>query len=109
MATVTDGVYRINLDGRLFLSAIGNRLALLPVDEDVPNRWEIRRTGNGNYTIRQAGTDQYAGYGDTAELSEPILLSTQPCEWTITDGDGENAVIIGAPASPLTLALVASS
>ena len=102
MVTVTEGVYRISLDNQLFLTVtFDNRLGLLPADSSNLNNWEIRRSDKGNYTIKRAGIDQYAGYGDTAEPFEPIRLSTQPCEWTITDGDGdrENAVVIGVPAS----------
>ena len=101
MVTVTEGVYRISLDNQLFLTVtFDNRLGLLPANSSNLNNWEIRRSDKGNYTIKRAGMTSMPG---TATRPSPLNPSTclPSLEWTITDGDGdrENAVVIGVPAS----------
>lgn len=118
MATMTDGLYRISLIHSLFLTgAAGTPIAsimsitLLPSDEtnaetNAQQRWEIRRTEGGDYTIRHANTGQYASYDTDPSLPfRAVRLSTQQCTWTIADGPEENTVTLGAPGTDLTLGL----
>ncbi|SCL34460.1 hypothetical protein GA0074692_3837 [Micromonospora pallida] len=104
MANLTDGLYRISIDGRSFLHSYDNRIVLAPEMEDDAQLWEIRSTDDGEHVISLPGTDQYVGYGneDPAPM-EIVGLIPQQRGWAITQGPREGTVTIGAPGTPLTL------
>lgn len=60
MATLSDGMYQISLPHEHRLTALdsepGAPLRLLPPDPDVRQQWQVHRTDNGTYTIREGNT-----------------------------------------------------
>jgi hypothetical protein len=108
MVNVTEGVYRISLDGGHFLTALNDELIVLVPDGDMGSqRWEIRRVGDG-YTLGQPGTNKYAAYDDDPSFGEPVTLRSQKRQWAIADGLRDNTVTFGVPGDAperLTLGL----
>jgi hypothetical protein len=109
MASVSDGTYRISIDGRQFLTVldwVDKNTVVLTADPG-QQLWQVRRTANGGYTIRQDATDLYLGYEGQPDTFERVRLLPDQREWNITDGPEEGTVTIAAPGGgePLTLGL----
>jgi hypothetical protein len=106
MTHIGEGVYRISIDGRSFLTVDDqDRVVLLDEEEQNAQRWEIGRTAGGQYTIRQPDTGRYLSCSDPAQPFELVGMSAQEHTWTIADGPTAGAVTIGAPGTDLTLGL----
>ena len=105
MANVADGNYRISIYGQQFVTAENSRVVLLPDNGGAEQVWQIRRTGSGDYTIRQNTADLHLGYEGEPDPFEPIQVLPERREWNITDGPEEGTVTIAAPGAPLTLGL----
>jgi hypothetical protein len=107
MASVSDGTYRISINGQQFLTVLSERMVILIPDDAGRQLWQVRRTDNGGYTIRQDTTDLYLGYEGEPDTFEPVRLLPDRREWNITDGPDEGTVTIAAPGGgePLTLGL----
>ena len=104
MASVSDGTYRISINGQQFLTADDGRAVLLPGDGD-GQVWQIRRTDKGGYTIRQDNADRYLSYEGKPNVFEPVQLLPDQREWNITDGPDKGTVTIAAPGGDESLTL----
>jgi hypothetical protein len=106
MASVSDGTYRISINGQQFLTALNERMVVL-LPDDSRQLWQVRRTDNGGYTIRQDTTGLYLSYEGEPDTFESVQLLPDRREWNITDGPDEGTVTIAAPGGdePLTLGL----
>ena len=101
-----EGVYRISIDGRSFLTAADqDRVVVLDEDEQNAQRWEIGRSDGGQFTIRPTDTGLYLSCSDPAQPFELAGMSAQPYTWAIADAPTAGAVTIGAPGTDLTLGL----
>jgi hypothetical protein len=92
MASVSDGTYRISINGQQFLTALNERMVALVPDDSGRQLWQVRRTDNGGYTIRQDAADFYLGYEGEPDTFEPVRLLPDRREWKITDGPAEGTV-----------------
>lgn len=106
MASVSDDTYHISIDNQQFLTVLSEDMVVL-VPDSKRQSWQVRRTGNGGYTIRQDTSDLYLGYEGEPDTFEAVRLLPDRREWNITDGPEEGTFTIAAPGGdePLTLGL----
>ncbi len=112
MSAISDGVYRISIDGRdnLTLSSPDNRNLFLLPGEGPGQDWEIRNSGNGSngdstYTIRRASGPQFVGFKGEPDVFERVLPQPEPHEWRISEGPRPGTFTIGVVDNELTLGL----
>jgi hypothetical protein len=86
MASVSDGTYRISINGQQFLTVLSERMVVLIPDDAGRQLWQVRRTDNGGYTIRQDTTDLYLGYEGEPDTFEPVRLLPDRREWISPTG-----------------------
>jgi hypothetical protein len=108
MASVSDGTYRISINRQQFLTAESQyRPVVLVPDDSGQQLWQVRRSDNGGYTIRQDNTGLCLSYEGEPNTFEPVRLLPDQREWNITDGPDKGTVTIAALVGeePLTLGL----
>ena len=108
MATLSDGMYQISLSHEHRLTALdsepGAPLRLLPPDPDVRQQWQVHRTDNDTYTIREGTTGLYVGFEGDPDPNEPARGYPEPREWQLTAGEAPDTFLIGVPGTELRLA-----
>ena len=108
MATLSDGMYQISVPQESLLSVLelneGAPLRLLPPDWEARQQWQVHRTDNDTYTIREGNTGLYVGFEGDPDPYEAARGYPKAREWQLTAGEVPNTIIIGVPGTELRLA-----
>jgi hypothetical protein len=108
VATLPDGMYQISLPPENLLSALdlkpGAPLRLLHPDPDVRQQWQVHRTSNDTYTIRESTTGLYVNFEGDPDPNEPARGHPEPREWQLTAGEAPETFLISVPGTELRLA-----
>ncbi len=105
MAGVQDGIYRITLDGRQILTAVGGSNVVLLADRSGQQEWQVQQADNETWLIRQANSPRFLGFGGEPETFGRVQVLEQPREWRITNGAQAGTFAIGVPDNELTVGL----
>lgn len=104
MATLSDGMCQISLPPENLLSALelepGAPLRLLSPDPYVRQQWQIHRTDNDTYTIREGNTGLYVGFEGDPDPNEPARGYPEPREWQLTAGEAPDTGLATKPVRP---------
>jgi hypothetical protein len=108
VATLPYGMYQISLSAENLLSVLDPEpeapLRLLPLDPDFRQQWQVHRTDNDTYTIREVTTGLYVGFEGDPDPNEPARGYPEPREWQLTAGEAPDTFLIGVPGTELRLA-----
>ncbi|EFC81930.1 RICIN domain-containing protein [Parafrankia sp. EUN1f] len=100
-SVISDGIYRISLDGQQNITSNGRGPAVLLPENGRGQEWEIKGSGDGRYTIRNASAQEFLGFDGAPDPFEPVQAFPQARTWRIDEGPRPGSVVIGVTENDL--------